>query len=191
VPESGLALSRAFYDDPMMAYVLPDEAKRAAQLDWFMAKGALYGHKYGEVHTTAGRVEGNAIWLPPGDTKVPMTRMMATGMLAAPLRFGLGAFNRFLKTMNLFERMHERDMHQQHWYLMILGVDPPRQGQGVGGALIAPVLARADAEGLPCYLETAKARNVTFYRKHGFEVVVEDDVPNGFHYWTMKRPPQA
>jgi MFS family permease len=51
-----------------------------------------------------------------------------------------------------------------HWYLWLLGVDPDRQGQGVGSALLAPILARADAEGLPCALETLTERNVWFYR---------------------------
>lgn len=189
---SAAALARAFYDDPMMVWIQPDDAKRARSLEWFMSKGVLYGHKYGEVHTTAGDVDGNAVWLPPGDTKVSPMRMMRTGMIAAPLKFGIGPFNRFLKVMNVMEHLHERDMPQPHWYLMILGVDPPRQGQGIGGGLIAPVLARADAEGLPCYLETAKVRNVAFYQKHGFEVIVEDDIPNGgFHYWTMRRPARS
>lgn len=47
----------------------------------------------------------------------------------------------------------------------------------------------ADADGLPCYLETMKERNVVFYEKHGFQVVVGDDLPKGGpHFWTMKRP---
>ena len=72
---------------------------------------------------------------------------------------------------------------------MILGGDRDKQGQGVGSSLVAPMLARADAEGLPCYLETMKERNVAFYEKHGFQVVVEDDLPKGGpHFWTMKRP---
>jgi GNAT superfamily N-acetyltransferase len=191
IAESGAVLARAFHDDPMMMWIEPDDARRGRSMNWFMSKGAIYGHRYGEVHTTPGKVDGNAVWLPPGDTKVGTMRMMRTGMIAAPIKLGFSQFNRFMKVMNIFEHLHEQAMPDRHWYLMILGVDPPRQGQGVGGALIAPVLARADAESLPCYLETAKARNVTFYQKHGFEVVVEDDVPDGFHYWTMKRPARA
>lgn len=191
VESSGLVLSRAFYDDPMMIWILPDDAKRPRGLDWFMTRAALYGHKFGDVYTTAGKVDGNAIWLPPGDTDVPVMRLLRAGMLAAPLRLGMSPFGRFMKAMSFFEKLHHRDAPEKHWYLMVLGVDPSRQGQGVGGSLIAPTLARADADGLSCYLETAKERNVTFYRKHGFEVVVEDDVPDGFHYWTMKRPPRA
>jgi GNAT superfamily N-acetyltransferase len=192
IPASGQALARAFFDDPLLMYILPDDATRAKPLEWFMTKGATYGHKYGEVYTTDEKVEGNAVWLPPGDVKLTMTRMAMTGMLAAPLKFGLGAFNRFMKVMNHLEHLHERDLPEKHWYLMILGVDPPRQGQGVGGALIQPILARADAEGLPCYLETMKTRNVPFYQKHGFEVIVEDDLPaGGPHFWTMKRSPRS
>ena len=83
-------------------------------------------------------------------------------------------------------------MPEDHWYLMILGVDTAKQGQGVGSSLVAPMLARADADGLPCYLETMKERNVVFYEKHGFQVVVEDDLPKGGpHFWTMKRPAKA
>ena len=72
---------------------------------------------------------------------------------------------------------------------MILGVDTVKQGQGIGGSIIQPILARAEADGLRCcYLETMKERNVVFYEKNGFEVLVEDDIPNGGpHFWTMKR----
>jgi hypothetical protein len=56
---------------------------------------------------------------------------------------------------------------------------------------VSHMLARADAAGVPCYLETAKERNVAFYRAHGFDVLVEDTIPNAFRYWTMRRPPRG
>jgi GNAT superfamily N-acetyltransferase len=119
-------------------------------------------------------------------------RMLRVGMLAAPLKFGLGTFMRFMGAMNHVEHLHKRDVPPQHWYLFILGVDPDRQGQGVGGQLIAPAIARADEQGLPCYLETMKTRNLPFYQKHGFAVVVEEDLPKGGpHFWTMKRDPRS
>lgn len=192
IADSAEVQSRAFFDDPMMVYILPDESKRMRQLEWFMGCALRYGERHGEVYTTGSQVDGNAIWLPPGEQKISTMRMIRAGMLAAPLRLGMGAFGRFMTLMDHLEKLHERDMPERHWYLMVLGVDPPRQGQGVGGALIAPIVARADAEGLGCYLETMKPRNVTFYQKHGFEVVVEEDAPKGGpHLWTMKRPARA
>ena len=192
IPEAGAALARAFHDDPLITYILSDEARRPSALRWFMTAAARYGHAYGEVHTTEGRVDGCAIWLPPGDVKVTLPRMIRAGLWAAPFTFGIGALGRFLNATDFYEKLHEQAMPEPHWYLMVLGVDTPRQGQGVGGALTQPVLARADAAGMPCYLETNKTRNVPFYEKQGFSVVMEGDIPKGGpRYWTMRRAPKT
>ena len=64
-----------------------------------------------------------------------------------------------------------------------------KAGQGIGSALMQPALAKADAAHLPAYLETQKEINVKLYQKHGFDVVVETNLPdNGPHVWCMKRP---
>ncbi len=191
VKRAGKVLGRAFFDDPMTEYMFPDEATRERPNRWLMEKGAAYGLRYGEVHTTAG-VDGAAVWLPPDDTDMTPLRMLRTGMALAPFRVGMSAFRRFMALTDFTDDLHHRDMPAAHWYLMILGVEPERQGQGIGGALIEPVVSRADASGLPCYLETMKEINVTFYKKHGFDVVWEGDIPNGAPYmWTMRREPRG
>ena len=185
-------LARAFHDDPHWAWLFPDESRRAQVLLWFMEIWTRYCHKYGEVHTTTGKVEGAALWIPPGKYPPSVVRLILAGMMLVPLKFGRAAFGRLMSGVNYETQLHKRDVPRRHWYLPTLGVDPPCQGQGIGGALIQPVLARADAEGLLCYVETEKERNLPFYRRHGFEVVVEDDLPNGGpHMWTMKREPQG
>jgi len=78
-----------------------------------------------------------------------------------------------------------------HWYLATLGTDPPRQGRGVGSALLCDVLRRCDEEGLLAYLESSKERNVAFYRRHRFEVTGEIQVPGGGpRLWLMGREPR-
>jgi GNAT superfamily N-acetyltransferase len=77
---------------------------------------------------------------------------------------------------------------EPHWYLAILGVRPERTGRGLGGALLEPGLARADAEGMPSYLENSNPRNVPFYERHGFDVVAEHWLPNGPVLTYMWRP---
>jgi len=193
IDDAGAVLARAFFDDPMMAYIMPDEAQRGRVLPWFMRASTLYAHRYGEAYTTPGAVEANALWLPPGDTTMTLPRMVRCGLIQAPFRMGMGGFSRFNRVVSTIEKLHKRDMPEPHWYLFVLGVDPPRQGQGVGSALIGPRLAEADAAGLPCYLETSKERNVPFYKRHGFEVIVEGTIEgeNGFRYWTMRRPARA
>ena len=193
IKDASEMLARAFHDDPADVWLLPDEDKRRRALLGNFVMATRYGLRYGEMYTTPNTTEGVAIWLPPEDPFPSTTRMMRVGFLAfvlTPFMFGFGAFSRFMAIMNRMEKLHKRDMPHRHWYLMVLGVDPPRQGQGIGGALMQPVLERADRERLPCYLETGKEVNVSFYKKHGFEVVVEDDLPGGGpRFWTMKREP--
>ena len=108
-----------------------------------------------------------------------------------PFRAGLGGFSRFLTMWRTLEARHELDVAPRHWYVWLLGVDPPRQRQGVGSALLAAVCERADREHVPCYLDTTRERNLAFYRRHGFTVVYEGDFPrNGPHLWTLVRPPR-
>ena len=192
VEQAGKVLGRAFWDDPAAMYVMPDDAKRADQLAWFMTNAARYGDLFGSVDTTAEKVEGAAIWLPPEETHVSDEKMSEAGFDELPDRLGEDGYERFGNMFGRMDELHERDVPEPHWYLFILGVDPPRQGQGLGSAIIRRGLARADEEGLPCYLETMKARNVPFYQKHGFEVVVDEIVPNGGpRLWTMKRQPKV
>ena len=190
IREAGEVLARALYDDPLTVWVEPNSARRARVLPWSMAVYARYGHRYGEVYTTAEAVGGAAIWIPPGKFPISLVGLMLAGYVLRPLKGGLAGFVRAMSAMGYVEGLHKQHVPRPHWYLLFLGVDPPHQGQGVGGALVQPVLARADAEGLPCYLESTNARKLPFYKRHGFEVVVEDDLPRGGpRFWTMKREP--
>ncbi len=190
VEHAGMLLGRAFYDDPLWSWVLPDDDRRFREIGWFMGVAARCAQRAGRVHTNAS-VSGCAVWLPPGSPDADPAGMAAAGMSDAPRRIGADAMQRFGAAIVHLGKLHHRDMPGPHWYLMILGVDPPFQGRGVGGELIQPILAEADRDGLPAYLETQKARNVPFYRKHGFEVVVETDAPGGGpHLWTMARAPR-
>jgi ribosomal protein S18 acetylase RimI-like enzyme len=86
--------------------------------------------------------------------------------------------------------LHRSAVPPRHLYLATLGVDPPHQGRGVGAALLRSGLARADVQGLPCYLETMLERNLDFYRRFGFEVAGEAVVPaGGPRFWGMARSP--
>ena len=51
---------------------------------------------------------------------------------------------RFLGVNKLFDDHHP---HGSYWYLQILGVAPAWQGQGIGSALMAPVLECCHREG--------------------------------------------
>jgi ribosomal protein S18 acetylase RimI-like enzyme len=183
--------ARAFFDDPLFTWVFPDEAHRRAGLPWLMSVGIGLGLRFGEAHTTSGSMMGHAVWLSPGSTHVTPDRLEAAGFVDPERRIGAAALTRFGTFMEQVAPQHEELVPEPHWYLLILGVDPPHQGQGVGGTLMQPVLTRADGEGVRCYLETAKERNVAFYVRHGFDVMREDVVEGGGpRFWMMVRNPR-
>jgi ribosomal protein S18 acetylase RimI-like enzyme len=189
--EAAEVLARAFQHDPLSCYVFPKEARRGRVLRWMFHCHLRYGLRYGQVYTCA-RGDGVAIWLPPGQTTQTLWRLLRTGALPAPLRFGWSAFRRSMTFLRVLTRWHEHYAPAAHWYLFYVGVTPAQQGRGLGSALLQPVLARADAEALPCYVETGVARNRGFYAQHGFQVVAEAVLPRGGpRLWAMVRAPRG
>lgn len=192
IREAGNVLARAFLDDPLCTYITPGDTKRARTLPWVMTAFVRYSHPLGTVYTTAGTVEGVAVWVPPGYTDTTFWQMLMAGLFVAPVKMGLRDTGRYLNIVNHLEKFHKKEVAPRHWYLVWLGVDPPSQGRGIGSVLLQPVLSCADYEGLPCYLQNSKAKNLAFYGRHGFEVVTETDVSKGGpHIWTMRREPKS
>lgn len=191
VPAATEVLARAFFDDPLFVWVEPDNDRRVRLLPFIMGVGVRYGALFGEVHSTLDAIKGAAVWLPPGDSIATPERLVQAGFTEAASNMDETGLNRFGAFMDHAEQVHDQVMEGDHWYLMILGVDPPIQGQGIGSTLLQPMLQRTDTERLPCYLETAKERNLAFYRRHGFEVVHDGAMPGGGpRFWGMRRDPR-
>lgn len=187
----GYGLCQAFYHEPNFTFIFPDTRVRRVALPWFLGRFVIrLGLSYGAV-VTANEVDGAAVWLRP-NTTIPIQGALRAGLLLMPFRFGWQSFRRSMRLGSYLEGVRQQSAPAQHWYLMALGVAPSRQGRGLGHALVHPILARADAEQLPCYLETFTERNVHFYGKLGFTVLVHDHIPaGGPPFWTMVRAPQS
>jgi GNAT superfamily N-acetyltransferase len=185
--QAAQVLGRAFQGDEGFEYIVPDEIRRTRLVPSFLGRVIRYCLLYGEVCTTP-TLEGVACWLPPGNTRPTYTRMLRTGLLTESLKFGWAGFLKLMYIENYLEKIHRHSVPGPHWYLWWLGVEPTHQGQSTGGALMQPVLERAEAEGLPCYLETDNEANVLFYEKHGFRVVSVDEVlKHRLRFWAMVR----
>jgi GNAT superfamily N-acetyltransferase len=70
-------------------------------------------------------------------------------------------------------------LEEPHWTLQYIGIRPARQGTGLGAAVVTPMLAVCDAEGLSCGLMSSNPRNLTFYERLGFSVDAEVSTPDG------------
>jgi ribosomal protein S18 acetylase RimI-like enzyme len=178
--------ARAFFDDPLQSWALPDATTRLAILERVFELLSRHASvPAGESYTDATRACA-AFWVPPGG--FVLGREAAAAM--APILEVLGddANARFRAAEDTM-RAH-RPSHL-HFYLQGLGVDPPRQGEGLGAAVVQPVLDRCDADRMPAYLETTKERNVGFYERHDFAVVGRTRLPlDGPSMWFMAREPR-
>jgi GNAT superfamily N-acetyltransferase len=188
VEAAARVLARAFQNDPLQMHTFPDAAERAEKSIPHFAAIIRYGLLAGEVWTTDQRVEAVGVWWPPGRSELDPAAAEHSGLNALPELLGEQAMQRFMHVIGHVEALHRQDAAQPHWYAMVLGVEPGRQGQGLGSQLLQAVFEKADAEGMPCYLETCQPANVAFYRKHGFEVLREGTVPaTAIGYWTFFR----
>jgi len=187
-PELARTLARAFADDPVMCWFLPDPHRRQERIEAFfrdLELGGPFG-RVGEVTTTAD-LDASAVWLPPERWRLPVLdqlRMLPAMIRIVSLRYIGSRLSGFRKV----EQRHPAS--PAHWYLATLGTDPSRQGRGLGSALLADKLAHLDAEGIPSYLESSKERNVPFYERHGFVVTDTYDLPDGPRLWLMWRDPR-
>jgi ribosomal protein S18 acetylase RimI-like enzyme len=175
-----------------MIYTIPDASERARLLPDMYARIVRFGYLAGEVYATAGALDGVALWMPP-NAQWSREKMEASGMAQMPNLIGADAYQRYREVVGREWQARERDMTVACWYLFILGVEPRRQRHGFGGALMRPVLERADIERQQCYLETENERNVSFYKKQGFEVIVngEEAGASGVKFWTFRRDPRG
>jgi ribosomal protein S18 acetylase RimI-like enzyme len=182
-------LADAFFEDPFYRYLLPDASARQKPLTWFMRRLVLYGIRYGTVRTTPGPLRGAAVWLGPESPTTDIPGMVRVGMWRAPWALGIRATARMLRVTGEWERWQKREP-EQHWYLAVIGVTPAEQGKGLGGGLLRPVLQQADAAGRSCFLETMTEKNISFYRKYGFETAAQGTIEGRIPYWTMRRKPR-
>lgn len=186
LPGAADAIAEGFADNEIWAWMVPHEPTllrglrryyRQTLHRIFLPMGASW--------TTADRM-GGIIWVPPERWRFDKREQRAE--LRGLLPWLIGGIPRGQRIERL---MHDHHPHEPHWYLNTLSIHPDRQRQGYGSALIAPGLERADADGLPCYLETQRESNIPFYARFGFELREEISLPESPPLWTMWRPVQA
>jgi GNAT superfamily N-acetyltransferase len=189
VRELAGTLARAFYDDPVMSWLFPDEKPRTTQLYRLFSTVTRHHHlaRGGvEVASDGSDIGAAALWNPPDEWQE--SRWTQLVMAPAFIRvFGARA-GRGRAIQDLMKSVHPEE---PHWYLAVIGSDPAVRGKGFGQALMQSRLDRVDAEHAPAYLESSKYQNLAYYQRFGFEVTDEVVLPDGGPpMWPMWRSPR-
>ncbi len=99
-------LGEAFFDDPLLLIVAPDEATRREWGPWFMSLPLQYGMRWGEVWATDD-ASAVAVWVPPGSGEMGLGRMLRLGMARMPFRLGMAGSRRFMQSLSATEPFHK------------------------------------------------------------------------------------
>jgi GNAT superfamily N-acetyltransferase len=135
-------LARAFEDDPVFGWLMPDEATRRERLRRFfeielrqiaLARGVVW---------TTQEPSGGALCMPPGAWRVPARVLFRQGPSFAR---AFGA--RLPRATGLLTMIERRHIREPHYYFAYIGVAPEAQGHGLGTLLMRPTLKRCDSEG--------------------------------------------
>jgi ribosomal protein S18 acetylase RimI-like enzyme len=180
-------LGRAFYEDPIMKWMLPDDRLRAKGLPRMFAILTRRQYLAGggvEVATNGSEIGAATLWgPPPGPPKE--SRLDALLLMPAFLWVFRSGAQKGQQVAELMKKVHPEE---PHWYLMAIGSDPTVRGAGFGQALLRSRLDRCDAEHAPAYLESTKQETVPYYSRFGFEVTGEIKLPDGGpSMWPMWR----
>jgi GNAT superfamily N-acetyltransferase len=179
-------LARAFVEEPVLGFLLGHDRERERRLIFtalcrdVMGAGVIEG-----VRADDGQLASVAVWMAPGAHPVPLRRELR--MVPAWLRLVTlqpRAVPGLLRASLALDRLHPRE---PHWFLFLLGTEPPLQHGGLGTLLVEHGVRRAAEDGVPAHLDTGLQRNVKWFRRFGFEVADEVQVvPGAPPLWGMR-----
>jgi ribosomal protein S18 acetylase RimI-like enzyme len=154
-------LTRAFADDPVMDWFLRDDEWRPKHsCDFFLqAVNQSMNFNTAIVSTVGDNLSGVSCWYPPGKKFDPNFFFLDF------VGWSYQKVQRLQAYVHATDAVHPKE---PHYYLFAIGVDPLAQGKGCAGDMMRGFLAKADAEGVPCYLESSNPKNTAMYEHLGF-----------------------
>ncbi|WP_179266559.1 MULTISPECIES: GNAT family N-acetyltransferase [Asanoa] len=170
---------RSFLDSPIGDWLIADRGTRRAVYERCFTLVLDHAFENGIVQTTAD-LTAVALWYPtmepaPDDPDFEARLEQAAGEY----------FQRYAIKMVTTAPHHPTDPHH---HLAFLGVEPERQGEGIGTVLLREYLGVLDSTGTAAYLEATNPRNRALYQRHGFVSADPVYLPEGPPLWPMWRP---
>jgi len=152
----------AFSADPAARWTWPNPQQYLENFPAFVQAFGGKAFAQGSAYYADG-YSGAALWLPP-DIHPDEDALVSLIQSSVSEQFHEDVFA-------VLEQMGRYHPSEPHWYLPLIGVDPLRQGKGIGSALMQQGLIPCDRDRKLAYLESTNPRNIPLYERHGFEVL--------------------
>ena len=188
VPRIAATLTVSLADSRWTRWALPEDGRIQRLTRWHELSAGHRGVSTGSAWVTED-VTAVATWVAPpgtlGTTPLPADVRAALDR-ELPVLSGTHA-TRVARTRELVDAARPAG---PHWWLEHLGTRPSARRKGLGRAVLAPALARCDADGVPAATAVYTWAGVRFLRGSGFEVAAalhtaDEELP----VWVLVRPP--
>lgn len=164
-----------FCDEPSFKFMLPNDIRRKNDVAWLVDMKLKSFNNHYHTYTTKGIVKGFSWWIPPNSfPNVSTLSALKNGYWKAPFKFGISSFKRMVSFSNQETKILQKYISEPYWVLDVIATDPNYQRTGLGGQLMKPVFDLSDRQSIPCFVLTHNVRNVGFYQKYGFKLVIEE-----------------
>ena len=180
----GALLSVAFTDDPFVRWLMPRSLDFLRDTKKHPRRAYSAAFDAGTVFVV-GDFVASAVWIPPGE-KADRSEELAQAEPGAAVD-GPAFPPEFPE---LIEKSEAFRPEAPHWYLGLIAVDLAYRGHGIGTRLLEHCLQYVDRDGLPAYLESTNAANLSLYRRFGFRDLAEVRVGSSPPRFPMLRPEQ-
>jgi ribosomal protein S18 acetylase RimI-like enzyme len=170
----------AFGSDPVARWAHPNPHDYLTHFPPFVSAFGGKAFAHGSAYCADGYA-GAALWLPPDVHPDEEKLGAAIEVTSQRVQQDLVA---------VFEQMASCHPKEPHWYLPLIGIDPNRQSQGYGSALMRHALLPCDRDLISAYLESSNPRNISLYKRHGFELLGTIQVGSSPPLFPMLRKPR-
>ena len=165
----GEMVGGTFADDASLQHLLGDVSEKARSRYCQTTYRSMFGDAI--MISTDAAIDNLIVLCPPGYRGIPTMRFMRNGGLITACSVGLGAIKRSIAFEKNAVAVRNRYSDDKTWYLMTFAVRAGKTHQGLGSAILRPILEWMDKNHYSVYLETDKAVNVEMYEHFGFQVV--------------------
>ena len=180
----GGIIAEAFSEDPVNLWIFGNPAPMPTVFS-ALAKGVYLPRGFCQLSGDAGATMWSHSSANRELSLVPTLALVASVI-------GKGSKGAVKRALGASDLMQKEQPKAPHLYLFAIGTRKAARGKGLGKALMAPVLAAADRDRLPCYLENSNPANTGFYRSHGFErMKLFEAGPGGPPLEAMWREPRS
>lgn len=175
-------IGRAFHPLAVSLWLVPDAVERSEVLPAYMLILVEHALTYGRIEVIEDRTAA-AVWIPRGTVPPPEPYDYDDRVDAA-----CGRHAARFRTLDRVLRAHHPT--EPHEHLALLAVEPGRQGNGAGSALLAHRHQILDEFGARAYLEASSERSRALYLRHGYrDLGTPMRVSDGTPLWPMLRLP--